>query len=159
MNYSDDEIIALLNRLFEKLHQTDGNNQGSIVLNIYKEGSQHIDHVDNQYFGYTPTPPKEMKNEAEENSTLPEELRTEEAMKLWKIAQDAGYVDENFQPLVSRTQAALLANTIAKTLKIQKKWKVFETLWHRKNMYRDYYKALCLQQSLDFQDKMKNLFT
>ena len=43
--------------------------------------------------------------------------------------QDAGYVDENFQPLVSRTQAALLANVMAKTLKIQKKWKVFETLY------------------------------
>ena len=159
MNYSDDEIIALLNRLFEKLHQADGNNQGSIVVNIYKEGSQHIDHVDNQYFNCSPTPPKDGEKGNEEESQLPKELRTEEAMTLWKIAQDAGYVDENFQPLVSRTQAALLANTMAKTLKIQKKWKVFETLWHRKNMYRDYYKALCLQQSLAFQDKMKNLFT
>ena len=158
MNYSDDEIIALLNRLFEKLHQTDGKNQGSIVLNIYKEGSQHIDHVDNQYFKYSPTPPKDGEKGTEEKSQLPEELSTEEAMKLWKIAQDAGYVDENFQPLVSRTQAALLANTMAKSLKIQKKWKVFETLWNRKDMYRDYYKALCLQQSLDFQDRIKKLF-
>ena len=158
MNYSDDEIIALLNRLFEKLHQTDGNNQGSIVLNIYKEGSQHIDHVDNQYFGYTPTPPKEMKNEAEENSTLPEELRTEEAMTLWKIAQDAGYVDENFQPKISHTLSALLAHEMAERLNLRRKWKLFETLWNRKKMYKDYYNALYQKQSYEFIGNLKKLF-
>lgn len=130
MDNSNENKPANVNRLLKSAIESNAN----IVLNIFEQGSQHIDHVDNQYFGYTPTPPKEMKNEAEENSTLPKELRTEEAMKLWKIAQDAGYVDENFQPLVSRTQAALLANAMAKTLKIQKKWKVFETLWNRKNM-------------------------
>ena len=50
MEFNDDEIVALLNRLLEKLHQADGNNQGSIVLNIYEKGSLHVDHVDNQNF-------------------------------------------------------------------------------------------------------------
>ena len=49
MEFNDDEIVALLNRLPEKLHQADSNNQGSIVLNIYGKGSLHVDHVDNQY--------------------------------------------------------------------------------------------------------------
>ena len=49
MNFNDDEIVGLLNRLLEKLHQADGNNQGSIVLNIYGKGSLHVDHVDTQY--------------------------------------------------------------------------------------------------------------
>ena len=49
MEFNDDEIVGLLNRLLEKLHQADGNNQGSIVLNIYGKGSLHVDHVDNQY--------------------------------------------------------------------------------------------------------------
>ena len=49
MEFNDDEIVALLNRLLEKLHQADGNNQGSIVLNIYGKGSLHVDHVDTQY--------------------------------------------------------------------------------------------------------------
>ena len=49
MEFNDDEIVGLLNRLLEKLHQADGNNQGSIVLNIYEKGSLHVDHVDNQY--------------------------------------------------------------------------------------------------------------
>ena len=42
MEFNDDEIVALLNRLLEKLHQADSNNQGSIVLNIYGKGSLHI---------------------------------------------------------------------------------------------------------------------
>ena len=50
MKFNDDEIIALINRLLEKLHQADGDNKSSIVFNIYEKGSQHIDHVDNQYF-------------------------------------------------------------------------------------------------------------
>ena len=49
MEFNDDEIVGLLNRLLEMLHQADGNNQGSIVLNIYEKGSLHVDHVDNQY--------------------------------------------------------------------------------------------------------------
>jgi hypothetical protein len=50
MEFNDDEIVALLNRLLEKLHQADSNNQGSTVINIYGKGSLHVDHVDNQNF-------------------------------------------------------------------------------------------------------------
>ena len=50
MEFNDGEIVALLNRLLEKLHQADGNNQGSIVFNIYEKGSLHVDHVDTQNF-------------------------------------------------------------------------------------------------------------
>ena len=75
-----------------------------------------------------------------------------------KQPQAAGWVDANYQPLISRTQAALLADAMAERLGIREKWKVFETLWNRKNMYRDYYKSLNLQQSLAFQDKIKKIF-
>lgn len=85
-------------------------------------------------------------------------LRTPEAMALWKKAQSEGYVDANNQPLISRTQAALLADAIAKRLGIKDKWKVFEVLWNRKNMYKDYYQSLGQQQSLSFQDRLKQLF-
>jgi hypothetical protein len=89
---------------------------------------------------------------------LPEVLSTDKAMVLWKKAQEAGYVDENFQPLISRTQAALLADAMAKRLGIKEKWKVFEGLWNRRNMYRDYHDAHDQRQSLKFQDKLKELF-
>ena len=160
MNFNDDEIVGLLNRLLEMLHQTDGNNQGSIVFNVYSSGSLHVDHVDTQnFYGDTcPKPQKEKEKGNEDTPTLPDSLCTEQAMALWRKAQRAGYVDEHYQPLLSRTQAALLADTMAERLGIKEKWKVFETFWKRKNMYRDYYKALNLQQSLAFQDEIKKLF-
>ena len=44
---------------------------------------------------------------------LPKVLATDKAMGLWEKAQQAGYVDENYQPLLSRSQAALLADAAA----------------------------------------------
>ena len=88
---------------------------------------------------------------------MPEVLRTKDAMVLWKKAQDAGYVDANYQPLISRTQAALLADAMAERLGIRKKWKVFEALWHRTKMYKDYYKAIDQKQYWSFQNKLKQI--
>ena len=79
-------------------------------------------------------------------------------MVLWQKAQDAGYVDEHYQPLLSRTQAALLADAMAERLGIKEKWKVFESLWQRKYMRSDYNLALSQQQSDEFQDELKRLF-
>ena len=88
---------------------------------------------------------------------LPEVLATEEAMEIWQKVQEAGYVDANYQPLLSRTQSALLADAIAERLGIREKWKTFETLWNRKNIRSDYNLALRQQQSLDFQDELKRI--
>ena len=66
-------------------------------------------------------------------------------------------MDENYQPLLSRTQAALLADAMAERLGIKEKWKVFEALWNRKYMRSDYNLALTQQQSYDFQDELKQL--
>ena len=79
-------------------------------------------------------------------------------MAIWQKVQDAGYVDANYQPLISRTQAALLADAIAERLGIKEKWKVFESLWNRKYMRSDYNLALTRKGSLDFQDELKRLF-
>ena len=78
-------------------------------------------------------------------------------MALWEKVQKAGYVDANFQPLISRTQSALLADAMAERLGIREKWKVFEALWNRKYMRNDYNLALSQQQSIDFQDELKEV--
>ena len=85
-------------------------------------------------------------------------LATEEAMALWRKAQKAGWIDENYQPMISRTQAAMLADAMAERLKIKDKWKVFETLWQRKYMRSDYNLAFTRKSTLDFQDELKRLF-
>ena len=158
MNFNDDEIVGLLNRLLEMLHQTDGNNQGSIVFNVYSSGSLHVDHVDTQNF-YGDACPKPQKEKGNIDApTLPPLLRTDKAMALWRKAQAAGWIDDNYQPLLSRTQAALLADAMAERLGIKEKWKVFEGLWNRKYMRSDYNLALTQQQTYEFQDELKRLF-
>ena len=152
-------------------------NEKSVQINIYEKGSQHIDTQIN--WGASPpaqaSPPAPASpltplqlargtlgergvDSFETTKGLPEVLATEEAMRLWEKAQQAGYVDECYQPLLSRTQSALLADAMAERLGIKEKWKAFEELWHRKYMRNDYNLALTQRQSYKFQDDLKQLF-
>ena len=119
-------------------------------------GGQHVEtQINMGAYGQRPTPSPSQKGG--EQSLLPEVLATDEAMTLWKKAQAAGWVDANYQPLISRTQSALLADAMAEKLGIRQKWKTFETLWNRKNMYRDYYQALDQRKTLFFRDDIKKV--
>ena len=157
------EVLKELNRLLERLHQWEDEtmkefkNERKIEIVIVQSGGQHVDNVENQNFYGDKWAKTKKSQEETELCTLPPQLRTEAALILWKKAQTAGYVDENYQPLMSRTQAALLADAMAERLGIREKWKVFETLWNRKNMYRDYYQALGQQKTLIFQDELKKV--
>ena len=161
MSINNDEALGLLNRLLERLHQADLKNFGSHLQIVYvASGGQHVETQINigkaQPKPETlPAPPCAGKEKG--TSNLPEVLATDEAMALWRKTQQAGYVDEHYQPLLSRTQAALLADAMAERLGIKEKWKVFEALWNRNNMYNDYYRAMNQQQSLTFQDELKQL--
>ena len=159
MNYdNDEESLELINRLLDRLHQAGFDRHGShIEIVIVQSGAQHVDHVENQYFcGNTKV--RENATEGSDKPELPPVLATEAAMTLWQKAQRAGYVDDDYQPTISRTQSALLADAMAERLGIREKWKVFETLWNRKNMRGDYNDALSQRQSLEFREKLKNVF-
>ena len=147
-------VLKKVNELLEQLHQKDKNHQGSTVF-IYAPGSQYVDKQFNIWNTH-PGPPCVGREKSA--GVLPDELATDEAMALWEKAQQAGYVDEHYQPLLSRTQAALLADAMAERLGIKEKWKVFEGLWNRKYMRSDYNLALTRKGSLDFQDELKRLF-
>ena len=166
--------LELLNRLLEMLHQTDYKVLGSIEINIYKPGSQHVDTIQTQHIttpSPTPSPVGEgevgkpteegelREGEGGDGDLLPEVLRTEAAMALWEKVREAGFVDEDYQPLLSRSQSAMLADAMAERLGIKEKWKVFEALWRRRNMYKDYYQALGQKQSLKFRDTLKEVFS
>ena len=149
----------------------------SIQINIYEKGSQHIDTQIN--WGASPpaqaSPPAPASpltplqlargtlgergvDSSEKTKGLPEVLATDRAMRLWEKGRQAGYVDECYQPLISRTQSALLADVMAERLGIKEKWKAFEELWQRKYMRNDYNLALTQRQSYKFQDDLKRLF-
>ena len=156
MNFdNNEEALEFINRLLERLHQSGHTSQGNKIELVYvASGGQH---VETQVNIGTASPQPLPKGKGV-GTPLPEALSTEAAMTLWKKAQAAGWVDDNYQPLLSRTQAALLADAMAERLGIKEKWKVFETLWLRTKMYKDYYQALDQKQYLSFLDKLKQIF-
>ena len=79
------------------------------------------------------------------------------ASPAWQQLQDSGLVDAHGQPTVSRPEAALLADVLARRLGIDNKWKFFERLWHRNHMRGDYNTALNQRKSLRFQERLKNI--
>jgi len=91
---------------------------------------------------------------------LPKELTTEEAKAVWKRLIDVGLVDQNYMPVnLSQTEKAVLAQYIAGSLNIRDKWKVFGKLWDVSTMRNYYNTALGQKKTLDFQDRLKSLFT
>ena len=149
------EVLKMLNELLERLQQSGHTNQGSKIEFVYvAAGGQHVETQIN-IGTHSSTPCAEREKSV---GKLPDILSTPKAMVFWKKAQDAGWIDANYQPLISRTQSALLADAMAERLGIREKWKAFEVLWNRKNMYRDYYEALNQKKSLEFQDELKKRF-
>ena len=125
---------------------------------IFVQGS-YIDVHDNEnvYLSVDKAEVKMKDGVAPETASpeTPAELQTEEARRLWDAARDAGWVDDDCQPLLSRSLSALLADRMATLLNIQNKWKVFETFWNRKNMRSDYNDALNQKQFDEFYEKLK----
>lgn len=160
MDLSNEDILELINRLLERLHQTGEDKESSHITFTYvAPGAQYVNHIDTQIFGADKSQkPKPASSSTSEPPQLPEPLATDEAMVLWRKAQQAGWVDENFQPKISRTKAAMMAHVMATKLGIRNKWKVFETFWHRQNMYQDYYDAVNQQQSFEVEDSLKSVF-
>jgi len=158
MNYNnDEEALDFFNRLLDRLRQAGYDQHGSHFQLVYvAPGAQH---VERQYQTIQTHPDPPCVGREKSAGELPEVLAIPEAMALWRKAQQAGYVDEHYQPLLSRTQAALLADAMAERLGIKEKWKVFEGLWNRNNMRGDYTRAMNQRQSLGFQDKLKRLFS
>ena len=158
-NNNDNDLVDQLNRLLEWLHQSDGQHGSHITLIKVEKGAQYVNHIGSQVFN-TDKSDVSAKDHSPtlEPPELPEPLATPEAMVLWQKAQQAGYVNEHFQPLLSRTLSAILAFEMAKRLDIRNKWKLFGALWNRQNMRGDYNDALNQRQTLDFQDSLKKAF-
>ena len=160
---NDEEGLEFINRLLERLHLLEKgkneklNDERKIEIVIVQSGGQHVETIQTQIIETHPHSKRRDVDTFKGEGDLPEVLATEEAMALWEKARAAGYVDDNYQPLISRTQAALLADAMAERLGIREKWKEFERLWNRKNMYRDYYQALGQRKTLIFQDELKKV--
>ena len=62
-NINNEDVLGLLNRLLEQLHQAGYTNHGSKIEVVYvASGAQYVNHIDTQIFGehkqQEETPPK-----------------------------------------------------------------------------------------------------
>ena len=124
--------------------------------NIYVQGS-YIDVHDNEVVNLSVDKGEVHVGDhqlPEKEHVIPEVLAGSE---LWHKVQQAGLVDADGLPTVSRPEAALLADMLAERLGIANKWKFFEQLWLRNNMRGDYNTALDQKKSLEFQERLKNI--
>ena len=103
-----------------------------------------------------------------EFGVLPAKLSTDKAMLMWQRLQQAGLVDDHYQPVnLSRTLSAVLADEMLmqladeneKLLGIDDKWRPYEILWGRKNMKADHYRSLNQNKACKFRDKIHKLLT
>jgi len=102
-----------------------------------------------------------------EPGVLPPKLSTAKAMLMWQRLQQAGYIDEQFQPIgLSRAMLTVIADEIMarigdeneKLLGFNDKWTHFEILWGKKNLRTDHYHALYKENASDFREKIQLLF-
>lgn len=68
-------------------------------------------------------------------------LMSEQAMALWEIAKENGWVDDNLQPRISMPKAAILASVLADALSLSPRWTPFEQLWQTKDLPTNLCKA------------------
>lgn len=120
---------------------------GTVNGDVIEAGG--VKNVTNNYYSEQETKPSEdLKVETE----VPAELAES---NLWKKVQEAGLVDADGQPTVSRTEAAILADILLEKMGKEHEWTLFEKMWNRKNMRNDWQAALELKKYDEVHERMK----
>lgn len=97
------------------------------------------------------------EQESESICQLPAELATPHAKKLWERLQAAGHMDENCQPRVSRTQMAVIAFYFSQAMAWEPRWTIFEKLWGKRSLHKDYETSLDQVKGQNFAQEIKSL--
>lgn len=116
-----------------------------LILQLYQEYGGQLNDL---------SPVKVNKKNNSYKPKLPAELAESE---YWKKIKEAGLVDNNNQPSISRTEAAILADILLEKLKKGHKWTIFEKIWNRKNMRTDFQDAQNLNKYHKVREKIKKI--
>lgn len=89
----------------------------------------------------------------------PSLLNTDEANRLWDIAKEHKWVDENRMPMLSVYKATVLAKVMAKVLNLAPQWQPFEELWGMNNLSVKYSRASFSKYHDDLYDEIERAFS
>lgn len=101
---------------------------------------------------------EESEPAVEECRPLPPELSTPEARKYWRRLQAAGHMDENCQPTGSRTEMAMVVYHFCQAMGWEPRWTMFEKLWDKRSLHKDYETAMQQAKAGDTIADMKRIF-
>lgn len=68
-------------------------------------------------------------------------LHSSRASIMWQKLQEMGYIDSNYQPMISMRKASVIASTMGGLLGLSPLWEPFEMLWHTKNLANTFCQA------------------
>lgn len=89
----------------------------------------------------------------------PSPLNTDEANRLWDIAKEHKWVDENRMPILSVNKVTVLAKVMAKVLNLAPQWQPFEELWGMNNLSVKYSRASFSNYHDDLYDEIERAFS
>ena len=99
----------------------------------------------------------ELEREWAQNETPVRDVRNEQIWGFLRIAAGNHYLKDDFSLNCSRTEAAVLAWIIGKSLFGQPHWHWFEALWKVQNLRTYYYKATYLQKFENLENELKKM--
>lgn len=131
---SNDEKRIVVKAIFDALMSVDKLYNvpyavDKLIMRLYSEYGGNIQDL---------SPTKTTKKSFSVKSKTPKEFTESED---WKKLMSTGIIDENGQPNLSRTEAAILADILLERMGKAHKWTPFEKMWERKNMRIDFQDA------------------
>lgn len=99
---------------------------------------------------------------------LSPKLSTPKAMLMWRRLQQAGLIDDCYQPIkLTRAKMAVIADEMMyrlisdneKLLGVSDRWTHFETLWGKKNLRTDHYRNVNGGRLITFRENIQLLFS
>lgn len=145
-------------------HYVDVHDNDVVNLSIDKAGNVNVEHNDTTADTTADTTDAEEQSEAEESEAedathIPECFQSDLAQQLWRRAQNGKLVDERWQPLppMSLAEMAVMAEYIARRIKLVNKWKVFAELWGKNSetLRSAYDRAMRQKKSMKFLEKVR----
>lgn len=121
--------IELIDRILKEFDDIENH---ADPISIISNGTVHVYHIGKNDNSQTMN---SFEVESLNAPQLPHELSTPEAKRLLDLAQNEGWLDENYQPQgLLKVQKALLVGHICNKLWKKNKWALFEKFWNERTL-------------------------
>ena len=107
MVFNEEDLLRLINRLLERLHQADGEkNSSHITLNYIAPGAQYVNHIDTQVFDSAKLQKPPQDNHINQNTTkLPDCLAIKDKWRTFEKLWHRNNMHSDYNTALSQHQS------------------------------------------------------